>query len=171
MPRNTAALFLLICFLLPSTSLASYGDRAPVFQTCISQCEQRKCNPSTGPVTLPLALRLTRWACADECRYSCMHIITDHAVSTHDSVHQYYGKWPFWRFAGMQEPASVMFSVLNLLAHIQGLSTANRVIPSTHPMKSYYLGWGVINVNAWVWSAVFHTRGTTTCSRSTAQIN
>ena len=160
MTRRAAAVLLFSCLLLPSTTQASSGDRAPVFQVCISRCEQQLCHAPTGPVTLPLALRLTRWTCTDECRYTCMHTITDHAISTDDDVHQYYGKWPFWRLAGMQEPASVLFSVLNLCAHIQGLKTANRVIPSTHPMKVYYLGWGFVNVNAWIWSAVFHTRGT-----------
>ena len=160
MQRNTTALLLVSFLLLPSATLASSGDRAPVFQTCVSDCEQQIC--SSPNVTLQLALRLTRWTCADECRYSCMHTITDHAVSTHGSLQQYYGKWPFWRFAGMQEPVSVLFSVLNLLGHVQGLSTANRVIPSAHPMRPYYLGWGIINVNAWIWSAVFHTRGTAT---------
>jgi Per1-like family len=168
MTRDAAALLFFSCLLLPST-LASSGDRAAVFQACVSRCEQEICYPPKGPVSLPLALRLTQWTCTGECQYTCMHAITDHAVSTRDYVHQYYGKWPFWRFAGMQEPASVLFSVLNLCAHLQGLRTANRVIPSSHPIKIFYVGWGVVNVNAWVWSAVFHTRGTVTRFQSESQ--
>lgn len=29
---------------------------------------------------------------------------------------QFNGKWPFYRFMGMQEPASVLFSLLNMFA-------------------------------------------------------
>ncbi|PAV23399.1 Per1 [Pyrrhoderma noxium] len=53
-----------------------------------------------------------------------------------EPVLQYYGKWPFWRFMGMQEPSSVVFSMGNL----------------------FMLLWSVVSMNAWVWSAVFHTR-------------
>jgi post-GPI attachment to proteins factor 3 len=157
MPRNTAVLLLFPSFLLALTTLASSGDRAPQFQACVSRCVEQVC--TTGTFRHPIALRLTRWTCTDECRYTCMHTITDQAVSAHGDVHQYYGKWPFWRLAGMQEPASVLFSLLNLFAHIRGLSAANRSIPNDHPMRTYYMGWGIVNVNAWIWSAVFHTRG------------
>ncbi|KAF8589706.1 Per1-like protein [Ramaria rubella] len=161
MPRVTAALLLLLsASLLPSTILASSGDRTPEFQTCVTQCEQQTCLPPTGPATLPLVLRLTRWTCADECKYTCMHALTNEAIFTHGKVHQYYGKWPFWRLSGMQEPASVLFSLLNLWRHVEGLRKAGRTIPISHPMRRYYLGWGFLNVNAWIWSAVFHTRDT-----------
>ncbi|KAJ7566674.1 hypothetical protein O6H91_02G114000 [Diphasiastrum complanatum] len=33
----------------------------------------------------------------------------------------YHGKWPFDRILGLQEPASVVFSLLNLLEHILGV--------------------------------------------------
>ncbi|KIJ25732.1 hypothetical protein M422DRAFT_38523 [Sphaerobolus stellatus SS14] len=143
-----------------SGSIASSGDRDSSFTTCLSECELQNCLPPTGPVTLPLPLRLTRWSCIDDCKYTCMHDITAKAISNNDKVEQYYGKWPFWRLAGMQEPASVLFSLFNLWAHLRGLRTASRSIPKTHPMRNYYLGWGMLNVNAWVWSAVFHTRDT-----------
>eukprot|EP00967_Tisochrysis_lutea_P110172 scaffold172089_cov17-Tisochrysis_lutea.AAC.1 len=35
---------------------------------------------------------------------------------------KYYGKWPFQRLLGMQEAASVLFSLANLCAHVYGLS-------------------------------------------------
>ncbi|KAF8528160.1 Per1-like protein [Hysterangium stoloniferum] len=155
--RSFTLLFSTI-FLFASIITASSGDRHSTFTDCVSQCESKKCLPPTGPITLPLALRVTRWTCRDECRYVCMHSITDQAISAHEPVHQYYGKWPFWRFLGIQEPASVLFSLLNLWGHVHGFRRARRVIPKTHPMRKYYLGWGVVNVNAWIWSAVFHTR-------------
>lgn len=37
------------------------------------------------------------------------------------------GRWPFWRLGGLQEPGSVFFSLLNLLAHYCGLKALQRV--------------------------------------------
>ncbi len=37
------------------------------------------------------------------------------------------GRWPFWRVGGLQEPGSVFFSLLNLLAHYCGLKALRRV--------------------------------------------
>lgn len=88
-------------------------------------------------------------------------------------IQQFYGKWAFWRFLGMQEPASVLFSLLNLRAHVKGLTHLQRRVPQSHPMQSYYVAWCLISINSWIWSAVFHTRGECIpCnSRGTAQIS
>jgi hypothetical protein len=100
-----------------------------------------------------------------------MHILTDMALEeqsraqkqglySHPSrVHQYYGKWPFWRFAGMQEPASVLFSVLNMIVHIAGMKKILKEVPKHFHMRTLYLIWSGLAVNAWVWSSIFHTRG------------
>ena len=95
----------------------------------------------------------------DDCKYRCMHMITDAAIQHNAPVEQYYGKWPFWRFAGMQEPASVLFSVLNFVAHFYGARKIQSRVPNNHPMKKYYLTFALASMNAWVWSSVFHTRG------------
>ena len=86
-------------------------------------------------------------------------MITNVAIEHNAPVEQYYGKWPFWRFAGMQEPASVLFSILNLVAHYRGMRKIQVRVPDTHPMKKYYLGFALASMNAWIWSSVFHTRG------------
>jgi len=88
-----------------------------------------------------------------------MHMLTDFALESGVRIEQYYGKWPFWRFAGMQEPASVVFSIANLLMHVLGLDWLRRGVHPAHPMKPFYLTWAYLSINAWVWSAVFHTRG------------
>ncbi|EKM56076.1 uncharacterized protein PHACADRAFT_257133 [Phanerochaete carnosa HHB-10118-sp] len=87
-----------------------------------------------------------------------MHDITDAAIVSGDKIHQYHGKWPFWRFAGMQEPASVAFSLLNMLFHAQAAMKIKRRIPLGHPMRQYYLVFAAVSLNAWIWSSVFHTR-------------
>lgn len=142
-----------------ATVSASSGDRASGFQACTSACVGGA--PDAPTCTLPLALQLTQWMCLDDCRYKCMHAITEQAMQHGGTrrIHQYFGKWPFVRLAGMQEPASVLFSVLNLIAHVRGAALVRNKVPDGHPMKPFYLAWAFVGVNAWIWSAVFHTRG------------
>lgn len=155
MTRIVASILVLSTLL--HVAFASSGDRSPDFNACITTCNLQKCLNS--PPILAPALRLTGWTCLDDCKYSCMHKITDKAVELGEPVQQYYGKWPFWRFGGMQEPASVAFSLLNLWAHVKGASKLRRKVSESHPMRPYYLMWSLLSVNAWLWSSVFHTRG------------
>lgn len=155
---GTKAHRILVAAALISTVLASSGDRSPIFKSCVDLCSTDRCQ-TQQPVTLPLALRLTRWSCADDCQYICMHEITSRDAERDTRAQQYYGKWPFWRFAGMQEPASVAFSLLNLWSHARGARKVQKRIPSNHPMKAYYLVWSFVSINAWFWSSIFHTRG------------
>jgi post-GPI attachment to proteins factor 3 len=146
----------LVCGVLISIALASSGDRSSGFASCIETCSTDRCQT---PVIPPLALRLTFWTCRDDCKYACMHEITSRDVEQGAPVQQYYGKWPFWRFAGMQEPAAVAFSLLNLWSHVRGMRKVQNKIPNNHPMKTYYLVWSFVSINAWFWSSIFHTRG------------
>ncbi|KAL1667480.1 Per1-like-domain-containing protein, partial [Schizophyllum commune] len=131
---------------------ASSGDRAKPFKECVERCTTTCLEP------LPLDLRLTGWTCLDDCKYTCMHQITANVMGRGERPRQYFGKWPFWRFLGMQEPASVLFSLLNLWAHVRGSRALQRRVPRGHPMKPYYTTWSWISANTWIWSAVFHTR-------------
>ena len=141
--------------------LASSGDRSDGFQRCLAKCTRDTCTTANGGGGHPnaLALRLTRWTCTDECKYACTHAVTDLATESGVRVEQFYGKWPFWRLAGMQEPASVAFSLANLLMHVLGADWLRRGVHPAHPMRPFYLTWSYVSVNAWAWSAVFHTRG------------
>jgi post-GPI attachment to proteins factor 3 len=150
-------LFLLNLLFLSNGVFGSSGDRAEEFQRCVSHCSRTVCSLASSPPSL--WSRLVHWTCVDECDYTCMHIITDFALQDSAQVHQYHGKWPFWRVAGVQEPASVLFSLLNLWGHIRGARTIRRALRADHPMKWYYLVWAGVCMNSWVWSAVFHTRG------------
>lgn len=156
-----ASNILLICcslLLSANVALASSGDRSPEYRDCVASCEKHSCINQPWKV-LPFALRMTRWTCLDDCKYTCMHTITNAAIHAGTRIHQYHGKWPFWRFAGMQEPASVGFSLLNLLFYLRGYAEVQKRIPDGHPMKRYYLAFAIVSVNAWIWSSVFHTRG------------
>ena len=145
----------LIILACTSSVLASAGDRAEFFQGCIPVCLDHfkdRCE-------IPLLFRLAQWTCTDECKYQCMRFLTDDAIEKQQPILQYYGKWPFIRYAGMQEPASVAFSALNLIVHVQGTRIVSKRVPQDHPMRSYYIAWSYISINAWFWSSVFHTRG------------
>lgn len=71
---------------------------------------------------------------------------------------QFHGKWPFHRILGIQEPASVIFSLGNLYAHWNGLRKIRSSIPSNYPLRKYYEKFARIGVLAWILSTAFHTR-------------
>ena len=73
-------------------------------------------------------------------------------------VVQYHGKWPFYRLFGMQEPASVLFSFLNLLAHHDGIAKVRNKIPAGYQIRQYYLWFGYVGWASWLFSMIFHTR-------------
>ena len=59
---------------------------------------------------------------------------------------------------GAQEPFSVLFSLLNFLAHQQGLAQIRASIPSDYPLRKYYIAFGYFGLASWVFSMIFHTR-------------
>ncbi|TKA60222.1 hypothetical protein B0A49_11332 [Cryomyces minteri] len=106
--------------------------------------------------------RLLLWDCPSECDYNCQHIITDKRLAR-DPPHlqpilQFHGKWPFYRFLGMQEPFSVIFSLFNFLAHDYGMQRIRENIPVNYPMRKYYITLGYFGLASWVFSMIFHTR-------------
>lgn len=122
---------------------------------------------------LPLSLKLTAWGCEDDCKYHCMRSIeAKKQLDGSGPIVQYYGKWPFMRVLGIQELCSVIFSILNLLAHLHNLQLYYQ---HTRPLQKglsalkvtlvypYYRLWPMYSmfaINAWLFSTVFHTRDT-----------
>jgi post-GPI attachment to proteins factor 3 len=58
----------------------------------------------------------------------------------------------------MQEPFSVFFSLLNFLAHQNGLSKVTSSIPESYPLRKYYVLLAYFGMASWVFSMIFHTR-------------
>lgn len=142
-------LLLALAVSLLSSAAGSPGDRSPAFRRCHSQCLHTGCatimpaargTPSSRPECSPLcgggggsggsggasgavpaALRLLRWDCAADCSYLCMWLV-ESSRPRGTPVQKYHGKWPFARWAGLQEPASVAFSLANLAAHAHCLA-------------------------------------------------
>ncbi|KUL92020.1 hypothetical protein ZTR_01121 [Talaromyces verruculosus] len=102
------------------------------------------------------------WTCAAECDYTCQHVITDRRVNREfpmlQPIVQFHGKWPFYRVLGMQEIFSVLFSLLNFLAHYCGLKWVESSIPASYPLRKYYFGFGYFGYASWTFSMLFHTR-------------
>jgi len=61
---------------LLAVTVASSGDRNPLFQQCLKGCAVTQCDPSQPPI--PFYLRLFGWTCDDDCKYKCAQSITDH---------------------------------------------------------------------------------------------
>jgi hypothetical protein len=147
------AVFCLLLFVIGC--IASSGDQLLEYRACVDVCSQR-----TDASSLALHLRLLNWNVEEDCGYRCMKSLTQHAIKTGDRVHQFHGKWPFHRVYGIQEPASVLFSILNGVMHYKYHGILKRSIPDSYYLKRFYIGITVIGMNAWIWSSVFHTRDT-----------
>ncbi|RUS29167.1 Per1-like-domain-containing protein [Jimgerdemannia flammicorona] len=151
---STFFIILVLVFYAYPTN-ASAGDRDPEFIDCVSQCTDTIC--ALKP-RLPFTLLLTLWTCPQNCQYTCMQTITSAAKLSGQPIVQYFGKWPFYRLWGIQEPASVLFSLGNLYFHRRYWFLLRRDLPSSYPLRPHYLGWSLASINTWVWSSVFHTR-------------
>ncbi|KAF9327789.1 hypothetical protein BG006_008945 [Podila minutissima] len=150
-----------------SMVLASSGDLQPEYINCVNECDNDICKVSDlstltreqlATRDLSPSLRFTHWSCLDNCRYLCMQSITDNALQINEHVHQYHGKWPFYRLFGMQEPASVFFSLLNGYMHYRAWPKLKKLIPEKYYMRKFYLGYAIVGMNTWLWSAVYHSR-------------
>ncbi|KAJ9662216.1 hypothetical protein H2201_006146 [Coniosporium apollinis] len=161
--RSTSAWLLilaavLLCF--TGAAHASLGDRLPEFRECVKVCIQANCGDD--PTSIPLHHRLLLWTCPSECDYTCQHITTSTRLARdppyREPILQFHGKWPFYRFLGMQEPFSVAFSLLNFLAHYTGMAALRERIPASYPLRRYYLLFGYFGLVSWTFSMLFHAR-------------
>ncbi|OAA62588.1 Mn2+ homeostasis protein [Niveomyces insectorum RCEF 264] len=150
-------LLLLVLVHVPGAA-ASVGDQLPEFHECIEICKAENCGPGKPPTPIPLHRRLLLWTCASECDQTCQRLVTQRRTARGLPVVQFHGKWPFRRLFGVQEPASVLFSLGNLWAHAAGLRRLRRRVPAAYPLRPYYVGFGIAGLVSWVASAVFHTR-------------
>ncbi|KAI8877089.1 post-GPI attachment to proteins factor 3 precursor [Backusella circina FSU 941] len=145
------SLFFLVSFF--QITLASVGDEQPIFIHCVDECVQFTC-----PAQLDFYLRLFHWTCPENCRYVCMQVITDNAEYEGLEIYQYFGKWPFYRVIGIQEPASVIFSIGNGLVHLYFFFKIRKEAPNSFFLKPFMVLYTLIGMNAWWWSTVFHSR-------------
>ncbi|KAI9342938.1 post-GPI attachment to proteins factor 3 precursor [Obelidium mucronatum] len=147
---------LLLVLLVVALVYASTGDRQPIYQQCVRSCKSTGCSEP-----LPLELRLTFWDCDANCRYECTHKTTRMFIEAGHGIHQFHGKWPFIRWRGLQEPASVLFSILNGLMHYLGFRKLRKVQEGrAADLRMLYMVNALLGVQGWFWSAIFHSRDT-----------
>ncbi|WVQ71343.1 hypothetical protein IAR50_000871 [Cryptococcus sp. DSM 104548] len=158
---RTLALLAILAVSIPIV-YASSGDRNPTFQHCLRGCSLTYCDPSQPPI--PYYLRLFGWTCAENCAYECTHSFTDN-IRPGSRFHQFYGKWAFYRLGPFQEPLSILMSIGNLYVNLQGVAEVRRRIRPENKLRPWLLAAGYVQVNTWVWSAVFHGRDTPTTER------
>ncbi|XP_065188011.1 post-GPI attachment to proteins factor 3-like [Sycon ciliatum] len=142
---------------------ASAGDRDPAYTACRQRCGVGTCTHGDRDMTTTATVWTVSglaWTCEDNCGYVCIHAVTEDRIASGLPVLQYHGKWPFYRlWSFVQEPASVLFSLLNLLANVAGLALLSRKPWSRDYAMSGLSRWHcVISCNAWLWSSVFHSR-------------
>lgn len=149
---------------LVTQTAASWGDQSSYYQMCVQHCSRQTCSsqPSLSAWSEARSVpeRLLGITCLEDCRYSCMWETVDEMEKRHGLVPQFHGKWPFHRVLGLQEPASVLFSVLNLLSNLGMVIWFMGTVPSNCSMYRCWLFYSFTAINAWVWSTVFHARDT-----------
>lgn len=119
-------------------------------------CYSHSC--SDPNLELPFSLRLTGWTCHQDCQYQCMHEVTSKDIQLDRPVRQFFGKWPFVRIFGIQEPASALFSVLNGATVAIGFYKFRHRASKAYPYHKVLLFQFVVNINTWMWSTIFHVR-------------
>jgi len=151
-----SVLFIVALLSILSLANASWGDIDDRFILCVDNCKTDICE--VNPPKLPLPLRLTFWSCEAECKYHCMFRNVEERQINGEEIVQYYGKWPFYRFLGMQEPASVIFSFFNLYMHYEGLKRIMKVAPKNYYLRKIYILNSIVGIYSWIASMIFHTR-------------
>lgn len=196
---RSPTVILLLLLLLPSLLLApveaSLGDESPVFRSCLLVCQGDDASRFGSALPQPMpssilchrledlwansstALRLLHWDCTSDCRYQCMWAVEQarkEELGERYEVWKYFGKWPFIRIFGMQEPMSVFLSFGNLMANTHclgrlwttlGMKERHAKSANAHLMKVLWPIHFIMACNAWIWSTLFHSRDTRTTER------
>ena len=140
-----------MALLIPGV-LSSDGDRDIIFQECIKSCLKHE-NQS-----LPFYLELFQWNKDCNCKYECMHEISQKRKLANLPIMQYYGKWPFKRLYGIEDPASFWFSLLNLIGNVIGWVRYCGSVDKYSEFYSLTKTQFLVNINGWMSACLFHTR-------------
>lgn len=137
-------------------------------QNRLDEYEWHNYNPEWKFVDMPLPfhLKLLLWTCESNCDYQCQILVTKDRVRDKEEIYQFHGKWPFTRIFGIQEFASAVFSLGNLIGHFYGFlkivatikqnQSTNRAIINKELAILSVLS--LIAVCTWLFSTIFHIR-------------
>jgi len=78
-------------------------------------------------------------------------------------VEKYFGKWPFVKVGPIQEPASVLMSMMNMLANAYCLKRllsafGDKGKSAYHFKNILWITHFLLAIHAWIWSSLFHSR-------------
>ncbi|XP_012219676.1 post-GPI attachment to proteins factor 3 [Linepithema humile] len=159
MSKSIWTFLLLLQVCLVGNTVGSVGDRSRVYSQCLTVCRNKNCVDEIYFKNQPsLPLILLRWTCKEDCSYICTWITVKVFISQGLEIPQFHGKWPFIRLFGCQEPASVLFSILNFCAHWKMFQKFRRKVDPTSPMFYPWAYFSIICLNGWIWSTIFHSR-------------
>lgn len=162
-------------FLVFIITEASQGDVDASYRSCTKNCNLLACNNTQKS---KFGTGFPYWHCEDDCKYDCMQNITAFRSKNGFGPFKYYGHWPFLRLYGLEEPASVLFSILNSVPYILTLGRTligmlikgnrvkdkNGVEMKTHFMHYWLVLYYFISINCWLSSAYYHARKTQSAS-------
>ncbi|XP_054001912.1 post-GPI attachment to proteins factor 3 [Hylaeus anthracinus] len=144
-----------------ASTTGSIGDRSQFYNLCLAKCRDSNCDSDGGFKVQPsVPMRLLRWSCKEDCSYGCIWETVNYFISHGLNIPQFHGKWPFVRFFGCQEPASVMFSLLNFYCHVNMYWKFKRKLRPNVPMFYIWTYFSMICIHGWFWSSIFHARDT-----------
>jgi len=156
---------ILVLFFLRSvlSTGSTEGDQDEWFQNCTKKCNiERRCNQSDNAFDLDTSksifLVITFWNCEYDCRYVCTREHNDMRIKSGKEIVQYFGKWPFVRLFGFQELASSVFSMGNMIAHLNALITYYHAVPKSYYLRYQFLGSALLGCFTWTFSFLFHCR-------------
>ncbi|KAJ0180233.1 hypothetical protein K1T71_003637 [Dendrolimus kikuchii] len=160
------SLLVLIVFNNFLSILSSNGDRSIIYQNCLRNCIFDNCTDvddkfKSNQVIQDVWSKIFMWSCSDECKYQCMWQTVDAFQERLGIVPKFYGKWPFVRVLGAQEPASAFASILNLATNVYMYSKMRMLFPvRSTPLVLFWHVFAIICMNAWIWSMIFHIKDT-----------
>ncbi|XP_024942266.1 post-GPI attachment to proteins factor 3 [Cephus cinctus] len=157
--RSLTRTFFLVQLFLITVTFASKGDKSQFYNHCILKCHTENCkNDKEFRHNPSMDVQLLLWSCKDDCSYNCMWDTVEYFRAHGLQVPQFHGKWPFVRILGLQEPASVLFSLLNFQIHFTMYRKFQREVRSSAPMSMVWTYFSLICLTGWFWSTVFHAR-------------
>jgi hypothetical protein len=123
-------LFLFLFIIICQTVFGSFGDNDRNYYSCMRPCYndcQNNIIPIYNDYFIDKAGSISQfnkgeffyyitpsWSCLDQCKYVCMQNITQKRLADNLPVYKYYGHWPFIRYFGLEEPASVRYIKLHI---------------------------------------------------------
>lgn len=159
---------LLIWLTLLTAATASPGDKLKRFKRCVRECNTINCDGSAKPSEWSFDpfnqnLQYLYWTCQNDCDYQCQRIITAERKQAHRKPLQFHGKWAFRRLFGVQELASTVFSLGNLVPHLLASARIARHWKKSEDYRqstqlAVILAGCLVTCCAWMFSTIFHIR-------------